>query len=235
MAKINFGGVVQDARGKQNGLVYSKNGSGSYVRRKVTPVNPQTPAQQNVRSTLATLSQHWSGLLTDAQRAAWTLFAKTYPITDIFGASVTLNGLNMYVRVNACLANAGLAGLLTPPSSIYTPVIPVVPNSLEWLVTGGPEYDFEQAAAGATGILFYLFSTPALPPGRTPVRSDYRFLGTAPQQTTGFPIVINDQSGAFIALFGTPAIGLKVSMLISSLDPNIGIPTVGQAQSVLVT
>lgn len=47
MAKIKFGMMMTDARGKLGGQVFSKNRSGSYVRTKVTPVNPQTTTQQN--------------------------------------------------------------------------------------------------------------------------------------------------------------------------------------------
>jgi hypothetical protein len=50
MAKIKFGMMMTDARGKLGGHVFSKNRSGAYVRTKVTPVNGQTTAQTGVRA-----------------------------------------------------------------------------------------------------------------------------------------------------------------------------------------
>ena len=70
MAKIKFGMMMTDARGKLGGQVFSKNRSGAYVRTKVTPVNPRTAAQPLSRSILGTLSASWSGL-TEVQRRSW--------------------------------------------------------------------------------------------------------------------------------------------------------------------
>ena len=58
--KLKFGAIVTDGRGKIGGHVASKNRSGAYLRTKVTPSNPNTVAQVQVRSILASLSQSWS-------------------------------------------------------------------------------------------------------------------------------------------------------------------------------
>ena len=53
MAKILMTAIVADIRNKLNGSVFSKNRYGAYVRTKVTPVNPQSTAQQNTRNNLS--------------------------------------------------------------------------------------------------------------------------------------------------------------------------------------
>ena len=57
MAKIKFGMMMTDARGKLGGQVFSKNKGGAYVRTKVTPSNPQTIAQTTRRALFAAI---WS-------------------------------------------------------------------------------------------------------------------------------------------------------------------------------
>lgn len=58
--KIKYGAGIVDGSGKLNGWVASKNRGGSYMRTKVTPLNPSTSAQQNARGILGSLSTQWS-------------------------------------------------------------------------------------------------------------------------------------------------------------------------------
>lgn len=233
MAKINFGPVVNDARGKTAGIVYSKNGSSAYVRTKVTGVNPRTPAQIAVRATFGTLSQDWSNTLTASNRAAWTSFAKLYPRVNIFGNTLTLNGLNTYVSLNAVILQAGGTIITTPPSSPATTPIPLDPTSLI-ANAGGAHLNFQQTAAAPTsGTLFYVYATTGLAPGRSASPSLFRFIGTKPAATTSFPATIELYSD-WVAVFGDMNPGLKISILVSTVDPTIGVPTVGVPMEAIV-
>ena len=62
MAKVLFSALISDMRNKLNGSVFAKNRGGSYLRTKVTPVNPQTVAQVHKR-------QHGAGNLRGGNRA----------------------------------------------------------------------------------------------------------------------------------------------------------------------
>lgn len=99
--------------GSLAGITASHNRFGQYRRTRATPVNPNTAFQADARNTLAALSAAWRGL-TDNQRAAWESFALSHPRTDSLGQSVTLSGHQMYVSVNAAMANAGLTAVSTP-------------------------------------------------------------------------------------------------------------------------
>lgn len=227
MAKVNFGAVVNDARGKVNGNVFSKNRSGPYIRRKVTPTNPATVAQAQARQNFAIASQTWSGTLTSLQRSAWTAFANLYPINNVFGLAIQLNGLNTVVKVNTVLNQIGATPLTDPPASPATIPIPIVPEILTVLVSTA-HMEYQQAAAAPTsGTMFYLFGTPPLPAGRNATPSDYRFIGTVPPATTGFPATLDIWSN-YIGVFGEPLAGQKVNVLVSTVDPLVGIPTTGQ-------
>lgn len=234
MAKVNFGTLAADARGKVDGIVYSKNRSGAYVRTKVTPVNPGTVHQANARSILGVLSQQWSGTFDDAGRAAWTTFANTFTINNIFGNAIALNGLNYSVRINAVLSQIGATLLVIPPASPATTPIPIDTTSL--VVASGLTISFDQTALPATaGTLFYIYATPGLPAGRNATQSDYRLLGTAAPASTGsLPHVINFTT-IYTARFGAFVVGTRIAVLVSTVDPLVGVPTVAQPMTTIVT
>lgn len=117
MAKIKFGAMMVDARGKLGGHVFSKNRGGAYLRTKVTPSNPQTEAQVEQRSLLASASQAWKAL-TEAQRQSWNGAVSGYATTNIFGDIVNPSGATLHTRVNINVALAGGTALLVPPTPV---------------------------------------------------------------------------------------------------------------------
>ena len=94
--KIKYGAIIVDGSGKIGGHVASKNRSGSYLRTKTTPSNPNTTAQAQARSVLASLSTGW-GVLTDDQRKSWNDAVGDYAKTDIFVDFKNPSGINLYV------------------------------------------------------------------------------------------------------------------------------------------
>jgi hypothetical protein len=108
MAKIKFGMMMVDARGKLGGQVFSKNRAGAYIRTKVTPSNPQTDSQTSVRATFAVFSQKWSAL-SEEQRIGWNGAVASWSTTDIFGDLRNPTGKNLYLKLNQQAYMAGLA------------------------------------------------------------------------------------------------------------------------------
>lgn len=224
MAKVNFGTIANDARGKVNGTVYSKNKFGSYTRRKVTPANPNTPSQSGVRTNFGILSRDWSSTLTDAQRAAWVAYANTYPRLDVFGASIKLTGANMYISLNAVLLTITQPTSLTPPpSNVVTPV-GIDANSLAAVSPG--TLSFQQTTATTTDTRIYIFGQKPLPAGRAPVMSAFRFLFTTSNTVGPFPASV-PVGAAYTSKFGSWAVGQKISLLVATVDRTSGLTTVG--------
>lgn len=120
MAKVKFGMMMTDARGKLGGQVFSKNKGGSYVRTKVTPTNPSTTAQATARALFSTISQGWSAL-TAAQRAAWNAAVPDWATTDIFGDLKNPTGKELYQRLNNQAQSAGLAAVTDVPAKLALP------------------------------------------------------------------------------------------------------------------
>jgi hypothetical protein len=117
MAKILFGNMIADARGKMGGVVYSRNTYGAYARQKVSPVQPRSATQLNQRNRLVAQSKDW-GSISQAARDAWGSFALTHPIRDVFGLSKNLSGQAMFMKLNLGLSSNGLPALVDPPTNL---------------------------------------------------------------------------------------------------------------------
>lgn len=124
MARIKFGMMMTDARGKLGGQVFSKTRSGSVIRTKVTPVNPQTQFQSLARAIFSQISQRWR-VLTAVQRNAWSSAAEEAAKTNVFGDQYFSSGKNFFQEINGNILNAGYGGANmfdTPPLPLPAPV-----------------------------------------------------------------------------------------------------------------
>lgn len=113
--KTKFGSIIVAGSGKIGGHVASRNRSGSYLRTKVTPTNPNTKYQSAARSYVATTSKAWAGL-TLAQRESWNAAVQNYAKTDIFGDIKNPSGFNLFVKLNSNLLATGTAIITTCPA-----------------------------------------------------------------------------------------------------------------------
>lgn len=117
MAKVLYGPMVSDARGKLGGIVYSRNTSGAYVRSKVSPVQPESLKQMAQRSRLIGISKAWVDL-TQNQRTSWKNFAIGHLFVDVFGLAKKLTGQMMYMKLNLALLSNGFAVIVDPPTDL---------------------------------------------------------------------------------------------------------------------
>jgi hypothetical protein len=201
--KMKFGAIVTDGRGKIGGHVASKNRAGAYLRTKVTPVNPSTTSQVNVRNRLAGLAQAWRGLL-PAQRLAWNNAVSDYKKTDIFGDIQSPTGFNLYVLINSNLLNILEAARTTP-------ALPGSPLAMTSLSLTGDVSDAKITAtfAPAIGALNKLLvrATPALSAGKSFVKSEFRQINIL----ANADVSPKEQQTEWMAKFGSfPAAGTKI-------------------------
>lgn len=199
--KIKFGMIVTEGRNKIGGHVLSRNRAGAFARTKVTPTNPQTSFQVNVRASIASLASGWRAL-TAAQIAAWNAAVKDYVGTDIFGDKVTPSGFNLYMKLNQNLYTIGEAAISDPPVptavASFTSFTPAMAN-------GADTATLTFAPAINAGETVEIFATPGMSPGKNYVKSDFRLIGTS---TGASPL---DVKALYAAKFGAvPAAGLKV-------------------------
>ena len=224
MAKIKYSALVSDMRNKLNGSVASKNRYGSYLRNKVTPVNPQTTYQQAVRQMLGSLSSQYRGL-TPAQRQSWINGSQNFPFTDIFGDVRHLSGQTLYVKLNTNLINAGESPIESAPLPVGIPEFAATGLTAE--VTAGVITELSVATSADTvpaGFVLAVYATPPLSPSIDFVKNRIRYIGNVTAAAGEADIL-----ALYTARFGDSAIvGERITVrvaLISTATGQQGVPS----------
>ena len=121
MAKITFGPLITEARGKTGTTIFARDRGGAYSRALGRVVNPRTPAQLRQRAILKAICQAWSSTLTNAQRSAWAALALTNPRSSVLGQRYTLAGFHQFEASNLYAQTLGSPAILDPPPSLSAP------------------------------------------------------------------------------------------------------------------
>ena len=99
--------LVTQASGSVGGLTASRNAAGMYLKAKPLPVNPNSPLQQQVRANMSSIAQDWLGMLTQAQRDVYNLYAGNVTLKNVFGDDVFRSGFQHFIRTNSVALLAG--------------------------------------------------------------------------------------------------------------------------------
>jgi len=211
MAKVKFGMMMTDARGKLGGQVFSKNRGGAYVRTKVTPTNPQTSFQTGVRAIFALISQAWS-TLTGAQRESFNSAVGDWARTDIFGDLKNPSGKNLHQRLNLNLLNTGQSQVTSAPAKV---TLPSDTATAADIAIGAGTLDFTGIST-TVGTVVQVFATPVLTAGTTFVKNRLRQIYFADAAS----FVDTDAYTAYVAKFGAPTAGDNVYLAFRYVGDN---------------
>jgi hypothetical protein len=228
MAKIMFGAAVTDARGKLAGIVYSKNAAGAYIRAKVSPTQALTTRRGVVRERITNLSKYFSGSLTADQVIAWNAFSKNNPVSNVFGHTVTLSGIQTFCRLNAAILNCGGTQIDDPPTSL---AITGITSLSATAAAGTPALSivFGVSPLG-TNEKLNIFATQQLPLGRTFTKNYLRWIGASTAAaTTPFNAL-----SAYTAKFGALVEGSKIAVKVNVVDVTTGAQTTGLYTTLVV-
>lgn len=206
MAKINLGALAQDVRGSLAGTTFSRGRGGQIVRQKVSPVQPRTDRQLAQRAIFSAASQGWR-TLTDAQRAAWNVYATNHKVVDVFGMARILAGVAAYTMIQSTRQTAGLAIVADPPVD----VVPGVNADSAAAVGATKTVTVTFAVNPAVGALYLVFTTAGLSPGVSFVNSQFRLAGviTGIAVTLDYDIVVTDLNPR-LAFAATQKVGVRV-------------------------
>lgn len=222
MAKIKFGMMMTDARGKLGGQVFSKNRSGAYVRTKVTPANPQTSYQQANRSALGLTSSQWSGL-TPSQRTAWNNAVTEWQKTNVFGDLVKPTGKNLFTSLNKVIIEyfPSTPLLVLPPSKTEFPTFSIASASLSE-ASGIVLISLAGGVSESTN--FRVRATPVLSPGTSYVKNQLRSLpGVFNVDETGRIVITTEYASRFGAFSVGGVVGFEVTPV--SNNGQLGVPS----------
>lgn len=173
MALVKFGGGVSEMRGKEAGIIYSRNAYGSYVKQKVSPVNPQTSFQQDQRQMMGNLAQAWATL--DAgEKAAWdNLGAQTTRINR-FGDTTNYTGFAMFMK---CNRNIVLTGNVAIDAAPVPGTLPTVTISAFACDVSDTKVELTYTVTPIPASMFYfVYLTNNIVTGRRFVKNYYRFI-----------------------------------------------------------
>jgi hypothetical protein len=174
----------------------------------VTPKNPRTDKQLQVRSLMSEYARQFDAL-TDPQQDAWNTAAAGYQSNPSLGQSGPLTGLQLFVKVNCKLGLLGLDPVTAPPAAPQFPAI--APSNL--VITN---------TAGVIAVKLSCPSAPAentvlraSPPQKSGVRAcdDYRILGVCPAPVGGSA----DITGLYTAEFGAPPADMRIFVRASTM------------------
>jgi hypothetical protein len=218
MAKIILQGA-SDKRGSEGGVVFSRNRYGLYTRPRVSPVQPRTDYQLDIRAKLQTVSAAWR-TLTAAQKAAWNELARQVILTDSLGMTYSPTGHQLFTSCNVNLLLSGGAIINDPPGSV-----PNVPTPLNVTVTATHPTNTNPATltvawtGGSADYDAFIYATPTIGLGRKFIKpSELRFLTTA--SGTGSPAIsILTEWQARFGDIQTPG---KVAVAVRLVDVNTG-------------
>jgi hypothetical protein len=215
MAKIILEGV-SEKRGSEGGVVYSRNRFGAYTRQRVSPVQPRTDFQLDIRAKLQTVSADWRSL-TAAQKAAWNELAQQVLLTDSMGVTYSPTGHQLFTSCNVNLLIDGQSVITDPPGSI-----PNVPTPLNVTVTAAktPSETLTVAwTGGDPNMDAFIYATPTLGLGRKFIKpSDLRLIKVTAGDGTPATNILTEWK----ARFGSANTPGKVVVAVRLVDPNTG-------------
>lgn len=211
MAKIKFGMMMTDARGKLGGQVFSKNRAGAFVRTKVTPANPRTAAQMQSRSFLSTLSIGWNSL-TDAQRASWNGAVESWQKTNIFGDLVKPTGKNLFTAINKNLLQCSQNIINTAPAKMELPALADMFASID---INASEVSLPLFVIPA-GVTLQISATPALNNGVNYVKGKFRVISYIPSGAVSEQAIYTD----YVNRFGAPVAGQNIHFQFKYIGSN---------------
>ena len=107
--------------GKCGDMIFQRARHGMICYKAFVPANPRSPRQRFCRKIFAITSVSWSALLTEDDRVAWCLRAKSKKSRRRLGKSWPLKGFYYYMRENVWLGYRGQPQLARPPVKDYQP------------------------------------------------------------------------------------------------------------------
>jgi hypothetical protein len=168
--------------GSVDGIVFSRNRGGTYMRNRAIPVNPNSIYQQAVRSAMAALASRWSSTLTQVQRDAWDLYALNVPMVNRVGDMINVGGIGMYMRTNVpVIQTGGGGGAIIDAAPVIYDLGGYTPPSIAAITAATEQislsFDNTDAWANEDDSNMLVFTSRPLNPGINFFKGPYRYAG----------------------------------------------------------
>jgi len=201
--------------GSSGGTTFSHNRGGSYARRRVIPVNPNTPAQASVRTAFTNFSQAWRAL-TQSQRDSWTGSTGSFTKHNRLGKVIHLSGINLYKSLNQNLFDIGITNIDTAPLPVGAPNV----NSLSFVAdsVGLTMVTTFAPTPTSTYVKTMVFASPQVSPGINFLKNRMvKIQVLAAATATGADVIT-----AYTARFGALTAGQKIQLGFVAVNRSTG-------------
>jgi hypothetical protein len=173
MAKVTFGNLACEIRGKVGNTTYSRNRGGAYVRTITPHGNARSFRQYVIRYWLEWATQLWSTTLSETQRQQWIQYATRTTKTNVVGSRYQNTALQHFSKLNCNAMTAGQPNLTAPPTITATPG----PTALTCAASlTGASLSITPDVAPTANQTPILFVTKPVTPGRYNVNNLFRQL-----------------------------------------------------------
>lgn len=106
MARIKFGAIVTDMRGKLGGHVFQKGNQSRVMKTGSVPRAVDNQFVRDGKERLSSVQAEWRGLSV-ADKARWQFFATQNPQFNVFSDPITLTGLQYYTKLASAYIRTG--------------------------------------------------------------------------------------------------------------------------------
>lgn len=196
MAKIKFGAIVSDVRGSIDSVTYARSRYGAYARKKVTPVNPNTNRQSDVRAIFGAASSAFRSLGTSVIDA-WNAVAPEYTRSNVFGDNLPLSGATLFTKLKTQLVNIGTT---TNPEPINPVTVPDVIWDGVVADVSATTITLANLPATTAGQKIAIFASAPVSPGKTFFsKSNLRLIGIKAASVAAGDF---DATAMYAAVFG---------------------------------
>lgn len=166
--------LITQASGSIGGITFATGIGGMFMRARAIPVNPNTEAQNSVRSVLGALTSFWN-TITPNQRNGWNAYAAQVPLPDTFGDPRLVSGFNHFIRSNSPRLRAlGSSAIVSNAPSLFnigsTPILVAVGSVINTpdVLVSTIEVDIIDAADPAdTEAYIFVYVSPPFNQNRT--------------------------------------------------------------------
>lgn len=210
MARVQYGAIVTELKGKIAGQVFQKGNNSLVLRNKGYAAGTSSAARSAANRNITTQASRWKSL-TSMQVAAWEAVVLSWPFIDKFGNSYIGTAYQVFIAYNSALMQLGLSVVDTPgtPGVDQSPGIITASYDLSGALTIGwpnvsilPQY-------------LQFFVSPAMSAGRNNNNVRFKYINVTDQS-------LSDEwsdSPTYSTYYGIPPVGSKIVVKITCRNP----------------
>jgi hypothetical protein len=226
MARVQYGTIVTEIKGKNQGHVFQGGNVGFVLRSKGYTKGISSQQRSTANSIISLNASLWRKL-SDAQRTLWNNLAPNWLFVNKFGQTYQGNGFQIFCAYNGYYNTINQAHVNVPGTPSAPPTLG--PSTLTFSLA--TVLQWSDSNSGDAGDYVSFYASAPVSAGRNTNHARYKLLKNTPSD--GSPDY--DLTSEYEAMYGTPHIGQRVIIKQISLRTSYPYPYYPTILSCLVT